>query len=256
VGCDSIQTLILTVRNPIILTSLRDTLLCYGYTTRLDAGSGHRSYLWSTAETSASIVVSKLGLYRLDYEDNTGCKGRDSAFVSLRAQTTIQMVDTISNYKGEVLNLSPVVLPTATGRYRWSPSSIFSCDTCRTVRLSPNSCLTIKLEYTDVQGCKVSKDVVINIYESWAVGFPTAFSPNSDTVNDLYFPNTANILSAQYSIYNRWGEKVFESKNMNDKWDGIFNGKPLPNGIYSYYAEIELLNRAKRTYTGELQIVR
>jgi gliding motility-associated-like protein len=256
VGCDSIQTLILTVRNPIILTSLRDTLLCYGYTTRLDAGSGHRSYLWSTAETSASIVVSKLGLYRLAYEDNTGCKGKDSAFVSLRAQTTIQMVDTISNYKGEVLNLSPVISPSPSGRYRWSPSAIFSCDTCRTVRLSPNSSLTIKLEYTDVQGCKVSKDVVINIYESWAVGFPAAFSPNNDTVNDLYFPNTANILSAQYSIYNRWGEKVFQSKNMNDKWDGIFNGKPLPNGIYSYYAEIELLNRAKRTYTGELQIVR
>jgi gliding motility-associated-like protein len=256
VGCDSIQTLNLTLRNPIVLTKLRDTLLCYGYTTRLDAGSGHRSYLWSTTETSASILVSKLGLYRLDYEDNTGCKGRDSAFVSLRAQTTIQMVDTISNYKGEVLNLSPMVLPTATGRYRWSPSAIFSCDTCRTVRLSPNSSLTIKLEYTDIQGCKVSKDVVINIYESWAVGFPTAFSPNNDSVNDTYFPNTANIFSAQYSIYNRWGEKVFESKNMTDKWDGIYKGKPLPNGIYSYYAEIELLNRAKRTYTGELQIVR
>ena len=256
VGCDSIQTLNLTVRNPIILTKLRDTLVCYGYKTSLDAGLGHRSYLWSTSETSPSIVVDKAGLYRLNYEDNTGCKGRDSAKVDYKPQTTILLVDTISNYRGESLSLVPKILPSGTGRYSWTPANIFSCDTCKSVQFKPQTSVLVRLEYTDEIGCKVSKEVMVNIFETWAVGFPNIFSPNNDSVNDVYFPNTANILSCSYTIYNRWGEKVFEAADYKTKWDGSFKGKPLPSGVYSYYADVVLLNQVKKTYSGEFQLVR
>ncbi|MFN9653490.1 MAG: gliding motility-associated C-terminal domain-containing protein, partial [Chitinophagales bacterium] len=114
----------------------------------------------------------------------------------------------------------------------------------------------VRLEFTDVQGCRAYKDVVVNIYDSWAVGFPTAFSPNGDGTNDEYFPNVENILSYNIAIYNRWGEKVYASDNLQQKWDGSYKGEAVPLGSYSYFAEVILLNQARRTYAGTFHLVR
>jgi gliding motility-associated-like protein len=114
----------------------------------------------------------------------------------------------------------------------------------------------VRLEFTDAQGCKAYKDVKVNIYDSWAVGFPAAFSPNGDALNDTYFPNVANILSYTYAVYNRWGEKVYQATNIQPAWNGTFRGQPCPMGMYSYYADVILLNGVRRTYSGSFQVVR
>lgn len=65
------------------------------------------------------------------------------------------------------------------------------------------------------------------------VYLPTAFTPDGNSVNDIYIPivNTSNT-SAQMSIYNRWGEKLYETWDINKGWNGDYNGKPCQLGSY------------------------
>ena len=65
---------------------------------------------------------------------------------------------------------------------------------------------------------------------------PRAFTPNNDGLNDLYgISNTFLLESLQsFEIYNRWGEKVWETKDIADQWDGTKNGSPLGTGMYLY----------------------
>jgi gliding motility-associated-like protein len=256
-GCDSIRTLVLTLRNAKPIKKLKDTAICKGSDAVFDAGIGHISYLWTTGAQTHSIQISQVGEYKLSYTDTANCVGRDSAVLSFYNDTEIILEDELSNYKGELLILNPKIKPSDVGgKYRWSPSQIFSCDTCRTVRFKLDSSAVVKLEFTDAQGCKAYKDVKVNIYDSWAVGFPTAFSPNGDALNDTYFPNVANILSYTYAVYNRWGEKVYQATNIQPAWNGTFRGQPCPMGMYSYYADVILLNGVRRTYSGSFQVVR
>jgi gliding motility-associated-like protein len=62
---------------------------------------------------------------------------------------------------------------------------------------------------------------------------PNAFSPNGDGINDLLFIiglEPGSLLA--FEIYNRWGEKVFETNDVNASWDGTFNNEILPMGVY------------------------
>ena len=257
VGCDSIRTLVLTLRSPRIIKKLKDIAICRGSETILDAGLGHKDYLWSTRELTHSILVKNEGEYKLSFTDTANCIGYDSAKVKYHNDTEIILQDEISNYKGELLLLNPQIKPSDVGgRYRWSPSQIFQCDSCRSARFKLDNSAVVRLEFTDAQGCKAYKDVKVNIYDSWAVGFPTAFSPNGDGTNDEYFPNVENILSYNIAIYNRWGEKVYASDNLKQKWYGSYKGEAVPFGSYSYFAEVILLNQVRRTYTGTFHLVK
>ncbi len=256
-GCDSIRTLVLTLRNAKPIKKLKDTAICKGSEAVFNAGIGHVNYLWTTGATTPYIQVSQVGEYKLSYTDTANCVGRDSAKLSFHNDTEIVLEDEISNYKGELLILNPKIKPSDVGgKYRWSPSQIFQCDSCRSARFRLDNSAVVRLEFTDAQGCKAYKDVKVNIYDSWAVGFPTAFSPNGDGTNDEYFPNVENILSYNIAIYNRWGEKVYASNNLQQKWNGYYKGEAVPFGSYSYFAEVILLNQVRRTYTGTFHLVR
>ena len=63
---------------------------------------------------------------------------------------------------------------------------------------------------------------------------PSAFTPNDDTVNDVFKANGKFISEFNLVIYNRWGAPIFESKNIDIGWDGKESGVPAPQGNYSY----------------------
>ncbi len=76
-------------------------------------------------------------------------------------------------------------------------------------------------------------DVQLNVF------VPKAFTPNGDGLNDYFgltLVDTLNTFIEEYHlvIFNRWGEKVFETADLNRKWDGTFRGKPAPAGVYVY----------------------
>ena len=63
---------------------------------------------------------------------------------------------------------------------------------------------------------------------------PTAFSPNADGVNDVFKPSLINFEDYEMAIFTRWGEKLFETTNINEGWDGTYKGETVQNGVYLY----------------------
>jgi gliding motility-associated-like protein len=89
-----------------------------------------------------------------------------------------------------------------------------------------------------------------------AIGIPTAFSPNNDTHNDVLFVRGSGITSFTLMIYNRYGEKVFESNDLSIGWNGNHKGKPENTGVFAYYLEYEYINGEKGSLKGNITLVK
>ena len=93
---------------------------------------------------------------------------------------------------------------------------------------------------TDDNNCWDTVSYIVNgeLPDTCYYGFPNAFTPNQDGLNDEYMPNMDECTEIKvFAIYDRWGEKVFET-NQQKGWNGFYKGKPAPPSVYLYYAEL------------------
>jgi|GEM_PF-3764739 len=86
---------------------------------------------------------------------------------------------------------------------------------------------------------------------------PNAFSPNGDENNDKFLIfNLPGVAKYHFEVFNRWGEKVFETSDINRFWDGTFNGMPVPEGAYTYHLVAEEYDGFVFTKVGTITLVR
>jgi gliding motility-associated-like protein len=78
----------------------------------------------------------------------------------------------------------------------------------------------------------------IKIIKEPNVFYPNAFTPNGDDLNDTFNVGGQFIAGFEMKIYNRWGELVFTSDDVNVGWDGSFRGNIMPEGTYVFIAKI------------------
>ncbi|MDG2226525.1 MAG: gliding motility-associated C-terminal domain-containing protein [Flavobacteriales bacterium] len=96
---------------------------------------------------------------------------------------------------------------------------------------------------------------VIEEVES-VIGIPTAFSPNNDSHNDVLYVRGSGIESFTLMIYNRYGEKVFETNDLANGWDGTYKGELQNTGVFAYYLEYEYVNGDKNSLKGNITLVK
>jgi gliding motility-associated-like protein len=113
------------------------------------------------------------------------------------------------------------------------------------VTASRNDCAT-------TENIDVNKDCYTDI--------PNGFTPNGDGVNDYFYPRqllSKGVVGFTMTVYNRWGEKVFETTTTNGRgWDGKFNGKDQPMGVYIYKMTAIMQNGRNEEYTGNITLIR
>jgi len=85
---------------------------------------------------------------------------------------------------------------------------------------------------------------------------PNAFTPNSDGVNDILYVRGQNILYVNFTIYNEWGEAIFQSNDLSIGWDGTYQGKPVQADTYIYTASISLSNGEQVKLKGQTTLLR
>lgn len=115
-----------------------------------------------------------------------------------------------------------------------------------------------RLTLTNDFGCAASESVEVK--KDCYIDIPNAFTPNGDGVNDYFFPRqlmAAKLSRFRMSIYNRWGQLIFETANTNGRgWDGRFNGKEQPAGVYIYRIAAALDDRRQEEYEGNVTLIR
>jgi gliding motility-associated-like protein len=115
-----------------------------------------------------------------------------------------------------------------------------------------NACLTAWNE----AGCadKICKDVS-NVVES-AVDVPNAFTPQSGDINSKVFVRGFGIAKMKFTIWSRWGEKVFETDSKSVGWDGRYKGKILPMDVYAYTLDVEFGDGTSVRRKGDITLIR
>jgi gliding motility-associated-like protein len=249
-GCSSKDTFRLLSVYPEPQPSLnKNTVLCFGTDRELNAGPGYAQYLWNDGSTTSSLTVSSLGSYWVRVTDQHGCTASDTVNILstepppsgfLPADTTICQYDK--------LTLTTLV-PFRT--YAWNDQSTGPSITLNNAGL-------YWVEVTDSNGC-VGKDSIIVTQKQCLVGLfvPNAFTPNGDGHNDLFRPMLyGNMVNLDFIVFNRWGQKVFETQTPTGGWDGSINGTPSPTGTYVWYCRYQLDGQSEKTAKGTVILIR
>jgi gliding motility-associated-like protein len=213
------------ISEPPIINFPVDTVACFGSKLILSAPQSD-IYFWSTGETSQSIQVTKPGLVWLNAKNGL-CANFDSISVSFYPDIFTALGDEyyICDDDKELVKLDAGKDFT---QYKWIPTG----DTTQWIIVGDVGQYFVVVK--DYRGCDGSDGTKVERRCPVSVFYPNAFTPNNDGVNDVFLPIGSDVVAFHLTIYNSWGQLVFESRNLEKGWDGKVGGKPAPVGTYVY----------------------
>lgn len=157
---------------------------------------------------------------------------------------------------GQSVTIRPASGVPTGASYNWTPDDGLSCTTCETPVANPDGTTDYILRVVDPAGCTASDTIRVTVNNGNLL-IPTAFSPNGDGKNDLFHVLNKNITKVNLQVFNRWGEKVYESEDPYDGWDGTFKGMEQEMGVYvwqcTYMVTGDTTNRVAK---GNVTLVR
>lgn len=224
-----------------------------------DAGAG--SHAKDTVHT-----YTKAGDYHvsLDVVDANGCVGDTVKTVPIKAPLAAPVVKTgvITSYTiafmwDAIAGATGYEVSLDNGLTWIKPSSGETGLTHVVTGLQLGQTVTIKVR--TLGSCMPAESVAVAATTMVQEVFvPNSFSPdNNGPAENEYFKIYGNsIKQLRLMIFNQWGEKVFESNNQANGWDGRYKGKPQPSGVYIYVADILLDNNKRETKKGTINLVR
>ena len=130
--------------------------------------------------------------------------------------------------------------------------------------INPISIITastlFKVNVKDNNNCVNTDSVYVELINECTDDYifvPTAFSPNNDRLNDCFkIISPPKLSDFKMTIYNRWGEKLFEAFNEKDCWDGIYKGVDVPTDSYPYIISYKCYNGTSLIKKGLLSVIR
>ena len=211
----------------------KDTTICRNDSVELEAKGG-LSYFWSPASTLSNPNIANPKAapqndtkYKVVITNGDGCKDSLSTNISLatkpftgfKAEYLVEYGDDQqinSNFKDFV---------------QWSPSTYLSCDDCANplIRL-PEEDITYNYVLFDEKGCYFRDSVKVFVIRK--VYVPNAITVNGDGINDVFYFKSISVEKFELMIFNRWGELLFTSDDINKGWDGTYKGQPVQIDTY------------------------
>ncbi len=240
-GADSINILFDSV--PVVNLG-NDTTVCQGATVALHAGQAS-TYLWSNGSTASSINVNTTNNYWVtDYNGN--CKSTDTVFVLFKSLPVNTLISDTTLCNGKTLLLNAGLA----NSYLWSTGA-----TTQNITVTQTGEYNVIINYFNV--CTVQYSATVKFAECGCeMLMPTAFTPNNDGKNDIFRPaNRTGCDAATFTVYNRWGRKVFETSNVVNGWDGYYNGVLQGEGVYVWQI-IAIKDGKQKLFKGTVTLIR
>jgi gliding motility-associated-like protein len=139
--------------------------------------------------------------------------------------------------------------------YEWSDGQVGE-----TIIVTPEESDSYSVTVTDENGCQgvgiIDIDVIPFECNASGIYLPNAFSPNGDGVNDILYVRSNGVMSMTLVIYNRWGEKVFETQDISVGWDGMYKSKPLEPNAFGYYLRAVCMSGEVYEEQGNVSLIK
>ncbi len=264
-GCvDSYQRLIVVDTIPFASFRTADTSICEGQAVNLFAdysSIGNRS---TTFDMGDGTTFNDLDTVRYSYSDSGNYVVTFTARYRICPDAIFSRNIRVNPFPGVYIGEDTVLCPNGApialsdrininnpaAKYLWntgdSTASILARD------------IGVYWARVTIGGCSGTDSLTVN--KDCYIDIPNIFSPNGDNVNDYFYPKqflSRGVTSFKMSIFNRWGQVIFESTSLDGRgWDGRFNDKPQPQGVYVYIIDVSFGNGVKEHYTGNVTLIR
>ncbi len=269
-GCQKTDTITVFVKKPFsILKPKSLDSICEGKSIQFFTG-GAENYNWTPAtglnsstiaNPTASPAVSTI--YKVVGFDSSNCF-TDSAEIEV---TVFPKAAVNAGPDQKVAYGKPVTIKTENSvgiiKWNWSPSTYLNCTECPDPVATPEFNITYTVTVSNAAGCTATDQVKLTINcDRNNLFLPTAFSPNNDNLNDLFYPITTGVFKIKtFRIFNRSGELVFTNAGFlpnlrSAGWDGKYKGQPADAGNYLYSMEIICNNNEQLSFTGNILLLR
>ncbi len=251
-NCPSIDSTLITVYSPFNATPLLNPVfICAQDSIKISALPPGKKIFWSPSTnisntTTYSPVVSPPinTTYTAILTDSVGCfSDTTTVDVVIKSLPLVNAGPDKVVPSNSAFTISPVYGPNVIS-YLWTPATALNCTNCAITSGIALSSTQYTIKVTSDSGCVAKDDVSIFVEcKNANILMPSAFTPNRDGLNDIYYPLTRGIrIVKRFAIYNRYGQQVFEVKNFvpNNKtfgWNGRLNGVDQAAGTYIYMLE-------------------
>jgi hypothetical protein len=225
-------------------------------------GNGSYSYSWSpSGGATSSLSGLAPAAYSVTVTDVDGCSVTENYVVPQVGSLNVDATpETSTINEGESVQLDV----TGGTTYSWAPTTGLSCTTCSNPIATPTGTTTYIVTGTDATGCTGSDTVIVIvlpvIVPCGDIYIPTVIAPDGTgpAENKSICVYGGCVTELTFTIYNRWGEKVFETTNvdLSECWDGNYKGKPMNAGVFAYKLIVSLTNGDSYEESGNITLVR
>ncbi|HMW40293.1 MAG: gliding motility-associated C-terminal domain-containing protein [Saprospiraceae bacterium] len=231
---------------------------------------GHPQILYSldggnsfVNETNFSSL--KPGHYQLLARDQQGCTFlKDFEILDIPPIMT-SLPPEIDLKLGEngLLDLDILSNPLLIRTIQWRPTDFLSCSDCEDPKTTTPADINYEVVVTDTNQCQSIQRIRVKVIDP-EVWVPNVFSPNGDGVNDwvYVFGSGEKVTNVRlFEIFDRWGNKVFSKENVRPNvpdsgWNGQYHSETCVTGVYTYWAEVELINGKHWIIKGDVTLIR
>ena len=267
---NSLTIIVLPYATPTITLSADRDIICVGQQVVLNSaianGGAAPQFSW---QIGANIFTTSSATYTvtgLNASTNISCTlisdyaclaGSSVLSNNIEIQVnqipTVTLSDDVTIQEGETTELTASA--TAGMTYLWAPSASLSCSDCFTPIASPVETTVYTFNVTDTAtSCNAIDSLTVTVIRNYDIWVPSAFSPNGDSNNDFFFVRGNNIKEFNISLYDRWGNKVYESSNLAEGWNGEFQNRVINSGILVYVLNFTLNDGISATQKGNITV--
>jgi len=250
-GCILRDSLHVGFLEPVEVELGPDTFLCREQTLLLRPSvAGAEQYHWQDGSRDPSFTVTAPGSYSLQVIGAGGCTTADSIEVRYSSLQPIRLGPGLSLCRGQQATLE--VEATGAGDLQWNTGE-------RSAAITVDSAGLYAVEVSDGR-CRFRAEQRVTFRDCCTLYAPNVFSPNGDGANDRYrlFFGCA-IISFRLRLFNRLGQLVFESVDINSGWDGFMGLQEAPAGVYLYIVEYAFEKEGEVTtaqQSGSVHLIR
>lgn len=140
--------------------------------------------------------------------------------------------------------------------YQWTPTTGLDTINGPTPIATPLATTTYTVVVDDGSGCRTTRQVTVTILHNNQFFVPNSFTPNNDGYNDYLFVRGNNLYGLRFSVFDRWGEKVWETTSTTEGWDGRYKGKELDPAVFTYVLTIIYADGKNLTESGTITLIR
>lgn len=240
-------------------------LMCKGDDKIIGTNLVFSSYEWNTGAITSKIQVNSEGIFTLKAKDECANVYIDSIQISFVKPPNLGLTQNFKICPNDQITIG---LDSQIKNIVWYTNSGIICNSCDSLKYSTQNNATVYFDYT-FNNCIFQDSLIISIkpksecLDCGILSFPNVFSPNTDGINDLFYPIADDCIDLveELEIYNRWGGLVFKKNNFkpnikDEGWNGIFNGQQAPIEVYVYKGSYHTKGGNAHKFKGDVTLIR